>query len=223
MPPISKAEFARRRHVTPARVSQWISEGKITGAAIVGEGRNAQIDEEVALGQLNRTLDVDQRHANGVRTDLSMPVALATAPIAAVADPIAAPAVPSAPAAPVIDRNSQLLDERLETLRRQNRIAQVDEERANGRLIDAEDAQTATARELRLAFLRMEGALPTFATAIAAEFKIPQRDVLHLLRAKWRDARHAGAIDARARAEHLPERVGYEIEDAAGDDQVAAP
>ena len=46
--PISKGEFARRRNVTPARVSQWLSEGKISGAAIVGEGRGALIDEEIA-------------------------------------------------------------------------------------------------------------------------------------------------------------------------------
>jgi hypothetical protein len=54
---ISKAEFARRRSVTPGRVSRWIGEGKIFGAALVGEGRSAQIRESVAVAQLRNKLD----------------------------------------------------------------------------------------------------------------------------------------------------------------------
>ena len=38
----SKSEFARRRGVTLGHLSQWLSEGKIHGEAIVGVGRNAQ-------------------------------------------------------------------------------------------------------------------------------------------------------------------------------------
>ena len=41
---VSKSEFARLSNVSAARVSQWISEKKIYGEAIVGEGRDAKIN-----------------------------------------------------------------------------------------------------------------------------------------------------------------------------------
>ena len=43
--------------VTKGRVSQWITVGQISGAAIVGEGRTAMIDSEIALAQLKERLD----------------------------------------------------------------------------------------------------------------------------------------------------------------------
>src|SRR5262245_66301597 len=61
----SKSDFARRTNVTPARVSQWISERKISGAALVGDGRSAEINVREALRQLDLMLDLNQRSANG--------------------------------------------------------------------------------------------------------------------------------------------------------------
>lgn len=74
--PLSKSEFAFRRGVTPARVSQWISEGKISGDAIVGSGRHARIDEEVACRQLDAALDLVQRTGNGRFTSLALALPL---------------------------------------------------------------------------------------------------------------------------------------------------
>lgn len=78
--PISKQEFAARRGVTPARVSQWLAEGKITGEAIVGSGRHARIREDVACLQLERRLDAGQRDGNGRLTSfaVAMPLDAAT-------------------------------------------------------------------------------------------------------------------------------------------------
>jgi hypothetical protein len=45
---LSKGEFARRRDVTPAAVSQWISSGKSSGDALVGSGRYTRISVEEA-------------------------------------------------------------------------------------------------------------------------------------------------------------------------------
>jgi hypothetical protein len=70
--PISKSEFAVRRGVSASRVSQWIGEGKISGAALVGEGRSARIDEDLACQQLDERLDIDQREANGARTSFAL-------------------------------------------------------------------------------------------------------------------------------------------------------
>ncbi|TIX53684.1 MAG: hypothetical protein E5V25_30945 [Mesorhizobium sp.] len=59
------------------------------------------------------------------------------------------------------------------------------------------------------------GMLADFASALAAEFKLPQRDVLHLLR-KIRTEKKAGAAErARRRAAALPEFVETIIEESA--------
>jgi hypothetical protein len=63
---VTKAEFASLVGVSPGRVSQWLRAGKIDGAAIVGEGRDARIDAELAKRQLDARLDLGQRlGANG--------------------------------------------------------------------------------------------------------------------------------------------------------------
>lgn len=69
---VSKSEFAALRGVSPGRVSQWISEKKIHGDAIEGEGRSARIVVEVACQQLGVTLDPVQAVANGQQA--SMPL-----------------------------------------------------------------------------------------------------------------------------------------------------
>jgi hypothetical protein len=39
-------------NVSQGRVSQWLTEGKIDGAAIVGTGRSAMIDVDLAMAQV---------------------------------------------------------------------------------------------------------------------------------------------------------------------------
>lgn len=192
--PISKGEFARRRNVTPARVSQWLSEGKISGAAIVGEGRGALIDEEIACQQLNQKLDIDQRHSgNGLKTTLA-PVNVEAPGGNTVADRIA--------------------EQRLELLQRQNREKATEEAALLGRLCDTAQARQATGKEIARVVARVEGSLTELASAIAAKFKLPHRDVLHELRGEWRKIRQSAAIEARERAEPLPETTGFDLEDS---------
>lgn len=69
---LSKSAFARLRKVTPARVSQWLSEGKIGPEALAGEGRAAKIRVAVADAQLRQRLDLGQLAGNGRRTALSL-------------------------------------------------------------------------------------------------------------------------------------------------------
>ena len=193
--PISKGEFARRRNVSPGRVSQWIAEGKISGAAIVGEGRSAQIDEVVACAQLNVRLDPDQRHsANGLSTNVQATVA------------------GEAPPLPINPLERQLLEHKVIKAERENREAATEEATRLGQLVEVDDARRRTGQEVARAIARCEGTLPEFANALAAKFKIPARDALHELRTIWRRARAAGAIEARERAEPLPERTGFDLD-----------
>lgn len=203
MAAISKSEFARRRNVSPARVTQWIADGKIFGPAIVGEGRSALIDEAVAVEQLKKTRDIDQAHSmNGLGTNLELDVD--------DAPPVSSPAAPPSPIGDTVEGKIALA--RLEGLERTNRRAQIEEAEQSGRLVDVDLARAAAAREIRQIVARFEGSLSDLSSAIAAEFKLEPRAVLHLLRARFRDIRRAGAIEARERAEPMPDRVGHELD-----------
>jgi hypothetical protein len=212
MATVSKSEFARRRNVTPGRVTQWISAGQISGAALVGDGRSAQIDEAIAIEQLRRTRHIDQAHSmNGLGTRLELDPA---APPATPHSEAAPSASSSAPPPPIVDSvESKIAAARLEGLERANRRAAIDEAQELGDLVAASVARGQATREIGRTIARVEGSLADLANAIAAEFKLAQRDVLHLLRAKWREIRRAAALEARERAEPMPERVGHEVGD----------
>ncbi|WP_315804047.1 hypothetical protein [Bradyrhizobium sp. SZCCHNS3002] len=227
---ISKGEFARRRGVTPGRVSQWLSEGKITAEAIVGEGRLAQIRESIAVQQLQRRLDPMQMTGNGLGTRLApMPPQPAAAAASAPAMPpppldgmtlAGAPqGTPSPPAPDTLE--DKIKRERLAQLERTNREGARQEAVNAGLLTDAVAARAMVGKATAGLLTRVEGALSEMATAISAEFKIPQRDVLHLLRTKFRDVRAAAAADLRAETTAIPALVDFEI-DAADEDETEA-
>lgn len=60
--------------------------------------------------------------------------------------------------------------------------------------------------------LVFEGGLTDFATAIAEEFKVPHRDVLHLLRREFRKVRANGAKQVKSEAVTLPETMETTLE-----------
>lgn len=216
---ISKAEFARRRNVSPGRVSQWISEGKIAGPAIVGEGRSAQIRESIACEQLRRKLDPMQMTANGLTTKLGPPPASRSRADKDQFDSLPLESSPRAVAAPLNPFGDSIEDkiklQRLEQIERQNREGRRQEALDSGRLTDAAAAKAAASREAARLVTMFEGSLSNFATVIAAEFKLPQRDVLHLLRKQFRDLRAAAAAELRAEAQTAPALVEVDIGDTA--------
>lgn len=192
---VSKSRFAELCNVSPGRVSQWITEGKLSGAALVGSGRGAQIDVEVGKAQVKASRNADQAHSgNGLATNLE----------STRGD---SPQIPLA-----VSLNDQIGEQRLELLKRQNREKETEEIVRLGRLVEADDARRHAGQEVSRAINRFEGALPEFANAIAAKFKVPARDVLHELKSRWRTVRAAGAVEARERAEPMPERVGFDLD-----------
>lgn len=211
---IAKVDFARRRGVTKARVSQWIAEKKISGAAFDGEGTHARIFESIALAQLNRGLDISQRLGNGAATNL-MPAAPAPIEAAAPGDNVVEikprPADSKAAAPPVDQVGEQIRREQLESLQRKNRLERVKESTDTGRLVDAGAVEIAAAKLARDLIVTFDGALANLAAATASKFKIPQRDALHLFRATWRDLRAKAAASAAIEAAALPETVEHEI------------
>jgi hypothetical protein len=84
---LSKSAFARAVNVTPGRVTQWLRAKQVSGRAVIGEGRSAKINLELAREQLKLRLDTDQRYINGLDTRLDDP-APAKAPEAVLIDEI---------------------------------------------------------------------------------------------------------------------------------------
>lgn len=60
---VTKGEFAQLVKRAPSAVSNWIAAGKLSGAALEGEGRSARIVVPEALRQLGMRLDVGQQLA----------------------------------------------------------------------------------------------------------------------------------------------------------------
>ena len=171
---VTKAEFARVSGVTATRVSQWLREGKIDGAAIVGSGRHARIDVALAQTQLDARLDLGQRLGSNGRAQLA----------SASPDPTDA-AIKAARLRQLILANERAAEE-----------ARI---RA-GAYIDAAAAKQEMGRIAAAMVAAFDGALPDLADAVAGQAD-PIGTTLHRLRIAWRGRRQAFA-PSRARRRH---------------------
>jgi phage terminase Nu1 subunit (DNA packaging protein) len=175
---VTKAEFSRLVGVSRGRVSQWLTAGKIDGAALVRVGRSERIDVKEARRQLGRRLDIDQRLTKGSRSRIS-----------GVGG----------------DTLEEIQRQRLEQLELANAQARELALARAGRYVEAADAKREMGRIAERLVASVEGGIPELASAIAGRFQLPPRDVLHALRTAWRGlrARLCGEADL-ARAETAP-------------------
>ncbi len=231
---VTKTQFARELGVGKSAVSNWIERGTISDDAIVGEGRRAKLNLELAREQVRRNRDIGQSLGNGLATRTTVDDAPQVRP-ASASDPSPAmlqqpslpmaeaapveqtspeaPAASSTPAAPKPDNvEDQLKRAKLEEQLRRNRIQAADEALRQGLLVSAEDAREQMTRIAGMMLQIFEGALPDFAAAIAAQFSVPQRDVLHLLRAEFKKVRKTAAMKERARAVETSKDVAASVE-----------
>lgn len=209
---VSKGEFAAIIGVSPGRVSQYLAEGKISSAALVGSGRNAKIDVERAKADLRLTLDVAQRLGNGIETRIdAAPVTVAAGETAVSVGPAhQAPSGPSPIALTGIDH--EIKQQKLEQIRRANRNGAIADAQARGQLIETEAARAEMARVASSMLLVFEGGMTDLASAVASEFKIPQRDVLHLLRRELRTIRASAAKQMAAMALTVDETIATPLD-----------
>lgn len=193
---VTKGEFAVLRRVTPGRVSQWIAEGKIKGDALVGQGRFAKIRVAVAVDQLRQSLSLGQMLGNGITTDLR--------PVEAADDDLPfAPTAQVSMAEPLKPGgvDEQLRQARLEQMLRANRQAEREELAERGVYIPTEEARAGMVSVAAAMMAVFEGGLADFASAVAAKFEVPERDVLHLLRSEFRGIRAKAAEAAKRKAQ----------------------
>lgn len=200
----TKSAFARRCEVSPGRVTQWIDEKKISGAALVGEGRSAKIRVEVAVRQLKLRRDVGQALGNGSATRLKSP------------PEVQAPAPPPGSARDELDEALEATGDRLDTELKREKLwaaqaARRETERKEaleeGRLVETAAVRrqlTTIALEVMRVF---EGALPEMASELAARFEREEREVLQLLNSEFRKIRERGAEIASRSAQAMPATV----------------
>lgn len=176
----TKSEFAALTNVHPSRVSQWLSQGKIHGDAIVGEGRHARIRVALAKEQLRQTLNIDQRISANARAQLDS----AAAPGDAAVPPLS-------PAPPTIDE--KLKRERLEQYELANERAREERSARAGVYTRTDDVRREMGRLAANLLAVFESALAEFATVLAAHSNLTSRDAVHLLRTTWRSIRARGS------------------------------
>lgn len=201
----TKGEFAEICGVTAAAVSQWISTGKITPDALVGEGRSAKIRVELARRQVNLRRDIGQALGNGLTTKLAPGRPAATAHDAPDEGEDRYEGWSPEGTSDDVDRKLKLA--RLEAAERANRLAAVEEAASEGRYTDTAEARAEMGKIAGQVVRIFEGALPEIATAIAAEFKLDARDVTYQLNEQFRKAREQAAEAARKAAALLPETI----------------
>jgi hypothetical protein len=210
---VSKSQFARLSNVTPGRVSQWLSEKKIHGDAIVGEGRDAQIHVARARAQLNLSLDIGQRMGNGLSTRLETPASQPPLPTdpgpSAQVLPFQRPAAPEPVRDPI---EEQIKRERLETARRTNRKMAEEEAARSGRYVLADHARKEVGKAVTQVMSSTDGWIAEVASKISAKFGFAQRDVLHLLRSEFSGFRATLAGALRQQAEEMPDMIEDELD-----------
>ncbi|WP_458789263.1 hypothetical protein [Adonisia turfae] len=202
---VAKGELAAHIGVHPSRVSQYISEGKLTPPALVEPGkRSGKIHLGLALRQLEGALHIGQSLLNG-RANLSAPVPAApadapatqmpTAPTRGLPDPAQRDELEEAriAAAKATAENKQLETEE----RRRKLAADV------GRYLLAGDVKAAHRRLATQLIDAVELAMKDMATQLALRLGVDEREALSTLRQVWREVREREAQQARDGVEAL--------------------
>ena len=200
---VSKGDFAKLCGVSPGRVTQWIDEGKISGAALVGEGRSAKIRVAVAQKQVNLRRDVGQALGNGLGTKLKPTAPKPNKPAEILYDQDSDDH--SGDGTDDVDRKLKLA--KLETVERANRMSALEELATQGVYTETAGVRAEMGKIAGQMIRIVEGALPEIATAIAAEFKLEARDVTHHLNEQFRKVREQAAEEAARAAQAMPETV----------------
>ncbi len=192
---VTKGDFAKMIGVSPGRVSQMISEGMIGADALVGEGRMAKINASLAADQIRSRRDIGQALGNGISTRLDMP----EMPFAPTEQSSRRPTLPVEPAT-----EDLIKLERLAAERRRNRQADEEDAKRRGELADSAQVRIEMAKIANEMLQTFEGALPEMATALAAKFELPQRDVLHELKQRFAEVRSAASERAKRKSIETP-------------------
>lgn len=212
---VTKGDFARLKSRSPACISKWILEKKISPEALIGEGRLARIWLERAEADLTRTLDPAQQAAQ--ESPILGPVPGIVPTPGDVRAAVQAPALPRL--TPVAGSTTD--DEDLRRRRRADADkAEHDAEAARrklavdeGRWVDAGEAARLWGRELAKLTADTETFLfTTLAREIAQRHGLDWKALAVEIRELFHKHRSTASEDARMRRE----AIEREVAEAAG-------
>lgn len=184
---VTKGEYARRKKRSPAALSKWIKLGRISQAALVGEGNSAKIWVEQAEADLTASLDPSQQLMQ------------------------LAPILPPEPTAAEPPQPRQISERELDLARRARADADKAEHDAEaarrkneieaGRWVNAEEAQRTFARELAKVIADTEMYFQTLARELADRHGLEWKTLVVEIRDSFRRFRADASDDARRRRE----------------------
>lgn len=192
---MNATELAQRLGVSKARVSQYVSEGKLSGC-YQGEGRNRRFDLSRVQAALNGGLDRGQMMGNGAGTRRAL---------RQIGDEIGSESAPAA-VAPKSDTMLPIKDpDRYELARTQSaeedaRRKRRDNMRDEGKFVLAEEAERAMAGMLAREIGQIDLVLREAARLVADKLGVDFREVRQILNQHWRDHRNARTADLQAEA-----------------------
>lgn len=194
---MTKSEFARHIGVVPSRITRMIADGIIGADALVGVGRGARVQVELALRQVQLRRHVGQALGNGLTTVLD--------------------SAPSAGASTLhLDRATddtarQIQLERLVFERRRNRQATLQEAQDSRRLVPVEELERAVSRAAQSVLAIFAGIDADLAVELAPKCDMPERDIRYAVKKVVDRKRAAVAATFRAAAEAMPETVEVKL------------
>ncbi len=195
---LAKGKFAEKIGLSAGRISQYIASGQISTGALVGEGRAAKINVELAMADLESSLDLSQRLGNGANTKIN-PTPLKSSSKVFVEQP----QLP-------VDKGDQPLrqfttqelysQEKLKTARANNRRLKEQELERRGMYTLTSTVEQAIAQNVNLMVRTFEGGLVEMANDLAEKFGLPNRDVIHALKKSFHMFRDNSSNAAKERA-----------------------
>jgi hypothetical protein len=198
---VTKGDFAKMKGRVPAAVSNWIADGKITAAALVGTGKFAKIWVEQAERDLAINLDPAQQaaqpHPINQTSSFQTASVMAPTPTAVIVPPQEAAPPPAPVASPYADdigrKRKADADAAEFAAERARRQALADE----GRWIEAEPARQQWTGELRKIVGELETYIGTILPQeIADELQLDWKQVSLIARNSFRSYRQRVADKA---------------------------
>jgi hypothetical protein len=181
---LSASELAEKLNLSRARISQFVSEGKLEGC-YHGAGRDRRFDPEKVAGALGRVLDPGQMLGNGRATREALRRIAAQAQPDVDAEPDAPPPRQRDGQLPITDPDryelarTQKVEEEARQLRRRN-------QEAEGTLVLAAEAGRQATRLLAQEVAEFESVLRDGARRVADELGVDFKRARALLVEVWR-------------------------------------
>lgn len=178
MAELNTTELADRLSVSKARISQYVSEGKLAGC-YSGDGRQRRFDLDKVAEALGRRLDLGQMTGNGRATRRAL------RDIEDDGRPIDVPAPRDG--SELLARDPDRLElATIQIKEEEARRRRRDNERDEGRWVLAEDVERHTSRAISREISQFEVVLRDGARAIADAMGVDFREARKLLMDQWR-------------------------------------